>query len=164
MMTLHGHLLFTLVLETPAHPIVIQNVIFCASLLSFLFSSLRVVEGSASWRIPLGVQLIPGIVLAIGSIFLPPSPRLLVAQGRNDEALRTLAKLRFRSEHEVQDDPLLQVRVFGYSRLNTSSLSCILVPGFYVIDVRFVSCRFLRFGFPPDPHLACFGCTMDDPD
>jgi hypothetical protein len=68
------------------------------------------VEGSASWRIPLGVQLVPGIVLAIGCIFLPPSPRLLVAQGRNDEALQTLAKLRLRSEHEVQDDPLLQVR------------------------------------------------------
>ena len=69
------------------------------------------VEGSASWRIPLGAQLIPGITLAIGCIFLPPSPRLLVAQGRNDEALKTLAKLRLRSEHEVQDDPLLQVSI-----------------------------------------------------
>ena len=69
------------------------------------------VEGSASWRIPLGAQLIPGITLAIGCIFLPPSPRLLVAQGRNDEALKILAKLRLRSEHEVQDDPLLQVSI-----------------------------------------------------
>ncbi|KAF9649511.1 hypothetical protein BDM02DRAFT_3094693 [Thelephora ganbajun] len=71
----------------------------------------RGVEGSASWRIPLGVQLIPGITLAVGCIFLPPSPRLLVAQGRNDEALRTLAKLRLRSEHEAQDDPLLQIEM-----------------------------------------------------
>ena len=32
-----------------------------------------------------------------------------MAQGRNDEALRTLGKLRLRSEREVQDDPLLRV-------------------------------------------------------
>ena len=76
---------------------------------SFSLSLPRIVEGSASWRIPLGVQLVPGLVLAIGCIFLPPSPRLLVAQGRNDEALRTLGKLRLRSEREVQDDPLLRV-------------------------------------------------------
>lgn len=81
--------------------------VFCCY--SFLLS--WTVEGSASWRIPLGAQLIPGITLAIGCIFLPPSPRLLVAQGRNDEALKTLAKLRLRSEHEVQDDPLLQVSI-----------------------------------------------------
>jgi hypothetical protein len=78
------------------------------------------VEGSASWRIPLGVQLIPGIALAIGCVFLPPSPRLLVAQGRNDEALQTLAKLRLRSENEVQDDPLLQVRFLAFYRLHLS--------------------------------------------
>ena len=82
--------------------------VFVSRFLCF-FSSL--VEGSASWRIPLGVQLIPGIALAIGCVFLPPSPRLLVAQGRNDEALKTLARLRLRSELEAQDDPLLQVRI-----------------------------------------------------
>ena len=89
------------------------------------FSILRAVEGSASWRIPLGVQLIPGITLAIGSVFLPPSPRLLVAQGRNDEALRTLARLRLRSEHEVQDDPLLQVRHPVFCYLHPFPLCCV---------------------------------------
>lgn len=96
--------------------------VFC-----FLFPVFTV-EGSASWRIPLGVQLIPGIALAIGCIFLPPSPRLLVAQGRNDEALRTLAKLRMRSEHEVQDDPLLQVRILTF---------CCLLPSLLCISFLF---------------------------
>lgn len=104
----------------------------------------RAVQGSASWRIPLGVQLIPGIALAIGCIFLPPSPRLLVAQGRNDEALRTLAKLRLRSEHEVEDDLLLQVSMRVRRPLH-------LVPGPCVIDMRFVSCPFSRSVFPLDP-------------
>ncbi|ETW83108.1 major facilitator superfamily [Heterobasidion irregulare TC 32-1] len=41
------------------------------------------VPGSASWRIPLGLQLVPGLLLAFGSFLLPPSPRLLVYQGKN---------------------------------------------------------------------------------
>ncbi|KAM6502998.1 General substrate transporter [Amanita muscaria] len=54
----------------------------------------RSVAGSFSWRIPLAIQIIPGIILALGCIYLPPSPRLLVLQGRYDEALQSLAKLR----------------------------------------------------------------------
>ena len=40
------------------------------------------------------VQLIPGILLAIGSFMLPPSPRFLVARGRTEEAESVLMKLR----------------------------------------------------------------------
>lgn len=67
------------------------------------------VPGSLSWRIPLGIQLLPGIILALGCSFLPPSPRLLVLQGRPDEALASLAKLRLRSPEDAESDPLLQV-------------------------------------------------------
>jgi hypothetical protein len=69
------------------------------------------VPNSLSWRIPLGIQLIPGIVLAIGCFFLPPSPRLLVLQGRNDDALASLAKLRLRTLEEAKSDPLVQVSI-----------------------------------------------------
>ena len=68
------------------------------------------VKGSASWRIPLGIQLVPGFLLGFGCLALPPSPRLLVAHGRVDEALRALAKLRLRTPAESATDPLLQVR------------------------------------------------------
>jgi len=71
----------------------------------------RNIEGSASWRIPLGIQLIPGVLLAFGCIFLPPSPRLLVAHGRVNEALQALAKLRVRSPEEAHTDPLLQIEL-----------------------------------------------------
>ena len=70
------------------------------------------VDSSASWRVPLGIQLVPGIFLAFGCFFLPPSPRLLVAHGRSDEALLALAKLRLRSPEECHEDPLLQVHSF----------------------------------------------------
>lgn len=69
------------------------------------------VPGSASWRTPLGIQIIPGMLLAIGSVFLPASPRLLVSHGRYDEALRSLARLRRRTQAEATTDPLLQVEL-----------------------------------------------------
>ncbi|ESK91451.1 mfs monosaccharide [Moniliophthora roreri MCA 2997] len=67
----------------------------------------RDMPGSASWRIPLAVQIIPGIILLLGCIILPPSPRLLVLQGRHDEALSTLAKLRSRRS----SDPLIHLEL-----------------------------------------------------
>ncbi|OBT88479.1 hypothetical protein VE02_03500 [Pseudogymnoascus sp. 03VT05] len=48
-----------------------------------------------AWRIPLIVQGIPAIILAVGVlVFLPYSPRMLVGKGRDDEALEVLSSLR----------------------------------------------------------------------
>ncbi|KAJ3916774.1 hypothetical protein F5877DRAFT_80595 [Lentinula edodes] len=69
----------------------------------------RDIPGSASWRIPLGVQIIPALILILGCTFLPASPRLLVLQGRYDEAIASLAQLRLRSLAEAQEDPLIQI-------------------------------------------------------
>jgi MFS family permease len=69
-----------------------------------------VVPGSLSWRIPLGLQLVPGILLGLGAFALPDSPRLLVLHGRREAALASLAKLRLRSLAEARTDPLIQVR------------------------------------------------------
>ncbi|KAG6907339.1 hypothetical protein DXG01_009296 [Tephrocybe rancida] len=71
----------------------------------------RSIPSSASWRIPLGIQLLPGAILGLGCFFLPPSPRLLVLHGRYDDALGSLARLRLRSSEEAQDDPLLQIEL-----------------------------------------------------
>ncbi|KAF4990306.1 hypothetical protein FDECE_14449 [Fusarium decemcellulare] len=47
-----------------------------------------------AWRLPLIIQGIPAVILAIGVWLLPFSPRLLVNHGRDDEALKTLGRLR----------------------------------------------------------------------
>ncbi|KIM23971.1 hypothetical protein M408DRAFT_27419 [Serendipita vermifera MAFF 305830] len=67
----------------------------------------RTLDGAASWRIPLGLQVVLGLQLAIGALWLPPSPRLLVFRGKETEALKTLARLRDRDE----SDPLLQLEL-----------------------------------------------------
>ena len=109
----------------PCPPGFTQLAVFCVFRFRLLPFPFQVVRGSASWRIPLGVQLIPGSY-SRSDVFLPPPPRLLVAQGCIDEALQTLSKLRLRPEHEVQDDPSLQVRflLFRHTLCRTQ-----LVPG-----------------------------------
>ncbi|KAI8882416.1 hypothetical protein K501DRAFT_285901 [Backusella circina FSU 941] len=48
----------------------------------------------SSWRIPIGLQLVPNIIMLMGIYFIPESPRWLIVQGRNDEAVEILARLR----------------------------------------------------------------------
>ncbi|KAG6335664.1 hypothetical protein ID866_3422 [Astraeus odoratus] len=51
-------------------------------------------QSEAAWRIPLALQLVPAIILGAGILFMPFSPRWLVNQGRDDEALQVLSKAR----------------------------------------------------------------------
>ena len=77
--------------------------------------------GSLSWRIPLGLQLFPGILLGLGAFVLPASPRLLILQGRREEALASLARLRLRPLSEARTDPLIQVRILDFSSICPSN-------------------------------------------
>lgn len=49
--------------------------------------------GDTSWRLPLAVQPIIGMTLAIGSILLPESPRWLLDKDRDEDGMRVLADL-----------------------------------------------------------------------
>ena len=51
------------------------------------------ISGDGSWRIPLAVQAIIGLILAFGSILIPESPRWLLDNDRDDEGMRVLADL-----------------------------------------------------------------------
>ena len=63
----------------------------------------RYISGSEwAWRLPFLLQLIPGLFLGIGILFLPFSPRWLVSKGRDEEALKTLANLRRLPESDAK--------------------------------------------------------------
>ncbi|PYI07060.1 general substrate transporter [Aspergillus sclerotiicarbonarius CBS 121057] len=51
-------------------------------------------QSEASWRLPLSIQIIPALILGLGMLFFPDSPRWLLMKERDDEALQALSKLR----------------------------------------------------------------------
>ncbi|KAM0551870.1 hypothetical protein ACHAPJ_008206 [Fusarium lateritium] len=50
-------------------------------------------NNSGQWRIPLGIQVLPAVILAALILLFPESPRWLIDHGRAEEGLKTLAKL-----------------------------------------------------------------------
>ena len=56
------------------------------------------------WRIPLGLQIIPSVILSIGILFCPFSPRWLISRDREDEARDVLLKIRSASLDEIEEE------------------------------------------------------------
>lgn len=51
-------------------------------------------QQDTAWLVPICLQLFPAVILFVGMIFMPFSPRWLLHHGREDEARRILASLR----------------------------------------------------------------------
>ncbi|KAL8668314.1 MAG: hypothetical protein Q9168_007053 [Polycauliona sp. 1 TL-2023] len=62
-------------------------------------------QSDAAWLVPICLQLIPGLALGIGILFMPFSPRWLVHHGREAEARKVLSNLR----NLPQDDQLIEL-------------------------------------------------------
>ncbi|KAF8957296.1 hypothetical protein BGZ46_002216 [Entomortierella lignicola] len=52
------------------------------------------IQSNASFRLPWGIQIVPGLILLLGISFFPFSPRWLADKDRPEEALQVLANLR----------------------------------------------------------------------
>lgn len=62
-------------------------------------------QSRAAWLVPITIQLLPAIILAVGIMFVPQSPRWLMDQGRDAECLQVLANLR----RQPAESPLVQL-------------------------------------------------------
>lgn len=51
-------------------------------------------QSDISWRIPFGLQILPALMLGIGMLFFPESPRFYLLRHKEDKALAALAKIR----------------------------------------------------------------------
>lgn len=51
-------------------------------------------QSEAAWRVPFALQIFPALVLGIGMIFFPESPRFYLMRHKEDQALAALAQLR----------------------------------------------------------------------
>lgn len=51
-------------------------------------------QSDASWRVPFALQIAPALILGIGMIFFPESPRFFLMRHKEEKALSALAQLR----------------------------------------------------------------------
>lgn len=89
------------------------------------------IDGKASFRVPWGCQIIPGLCLLVGLFFIPESPRWLAKQGYWEDAEFIVAKIQAKGDvsdpnvqiemSEIKDQLLLDehVKEFTYAQLFT---------------------------------------------
>ena len=70
--------------------------ILAAYLVDYAFS------GNQSWRWMLGLAVLPGLILGIGMLIMPETPRWLARRGRLDQARNVLQKIRGGNDIEVE--------------------------------------------------------------
>jgi len=63
-------------------------------LVAYLFClATRPTHNSAAWRIPIALGLIFAVILGVGILFMPESPRWLLRHDREEEARRALSRV-----------------------------------------------------------------------
>ncbi|KAF2754961.1 MFS sugar transporter-like protein [Pseudovirgaria hyperparasitica] len=68
-------------------------------------------QHDTSWLLPLCLQLVPAVLLGVGMIFMPFSPRWLTHHDREGEAVRVLAKLRnLPQDHELIEIEFAEIK------------------------------------------------------
>ncbi|RDW72325.1 sugar porter family MFS transporter [Aspergillus mulundensis] len=72
------------------------------------FGSSNIAESSYSWRVPFIIQAVVALVLCLGMVFVPFSPRWLAQVGRGDDAKQVLYRLRALCKVEEEFDEIRQ--------------------------------------------------------
>ncbi|KAF3065803.1 Quinate permease [Daldinia childiae] len=68
-------------------------------------------QKDAAWLVPICLQLFPAVILFVGMIFMPFSPRWLVHHDREAEARKILANLRgLPADHELVELEFLEIK------------------------------------------------------
>jgi hypothetical protein len=68
-------------------------------------------QSDGAWLVPICLQLAPALVLFVGMIFMPFSPRWLIHHGREEEARRVLSNLRgLPQDHELVELEFLEIK------------------------------------------------------
>jgi hypothetical protein len=68
-------------------------------------------QSDAAWLVPICIQVVPAIILFVGMIWMPFSPRWLMHHDREDEARTILANLRdLPPDHELIELEFLEIK------------------------------------------------------
>jgi sugar porter (SP) family MFS transporter len=75
--------------------------------MNYAFARISDVDSPIRFRVPLALQCVPPLIVMLGLIAVPQSPRWLMMKGRYEEALDSLSRLR----QKPKDDPSLQAEM-----------------------------------------------------
>ncbi|KAH7029856.1 general substrate transporter [Microdochium trichocladiopsis] len=79
-------------------------------------------QTDGAWMVPTCLQLGPAIVLLVGMIFMPFSPRWLLKHGREAESRKVLASLRNLAEdHELVELEFLEIKAQAFFEKRTAA-------------------------------------------
>lgn len=67
-------------------------------------------QSHASWRVPLALQNAPALLLGLGMLYFPETPRWLLMAGHEERALRSLSRLR----RLPADDPAIRQEFLSF--------------------------------------------------
>ncbi|KAK6076506.1 D-xylose-proton symporter (hexose transporter) [Seiridium cupressi] len=90
-------------------------------------------QSDAAWRVPFALQMFPALILGIGMLFFPESPRFFLMRHNEEKALRALARLR-RSRCDRNILP---------SRRRSSS-----TDQWHAINIQFMGCNAIIYYAP----------------
>lgn len=77
-------------------------------LLAYIFDlGCKDISNTAAYRIPIGLQILWGLILCAGCPFLPKSPRESVSKGNHDDARKTISSMHAVALHH----PLVEYTV-----------------------------------------------------
>lgn len=87
---------------------------------------------TGSYRIPVAVQFLWGIILVVGMLILPETPRFLIKQGKHDKAARSLSRLRrLDIDHPALIEELAEIEANHHYEMSlgaASYLDCFRAP------------------------------------
>ncbi len=104
--------------------------IFISYCINYLFASMN-----GSWRLMFLIGVIPALLLGLGMLILPESPRWLVKQGSLEKARKTLQYLRAEEnvEHEIKEiQDSLQIKTASFKALFAKWLRPVLLVGLFL--------------------------------
>ena len=122
---------------------------------------------TGNWRWMLGVIAIPALILFIGVLFLPNSPRWLAAHGRFNEAQRVLDRLRSTSEQAKQEleeiRESLQVKQTGWAlfKSNAHFRRAVWLGMLLQVMQQFTGMNVVMYYAPKIFNIAGFSSTSD---
>lgn len=104
-----------------------QTMICCGMLLSYIVDYLlRGLPQSIAWRLMLGLAAVPAIVLFLGVLRLPESPRFLVRTGRADAARKVLGYIRPADQIDAELEQITTTAAIEEDRTERSSWATLL--------------------------------------